>query len=149
MVKLAFYHGHGTAIAHGKATFCVWPLFPRWHCLGGIFMDASKIQKNKKRKKKKEKENSNKKNKQTNKHKISMTVPRVISMGWIRTRSSTNHKKWNVPKSTHKRKTWHENNFKKHLLQKFLNINASRKHFCIKDILRYLIHFLSRLYCTN
>ena len=101
------------------------------------------------KKKKKEKENSNKKNKQTNKHKISMTVPRVISMGWIRTRSSTNHKKWNVPKSTHKRKTWHENNFKKHLLQKFLNINASRKHFCIKDILRYLIHFLSRLYCTN
>ena len=38
-------------------------------------------QKNKKKKKKKEKENSNKKNKQTNKHKISMTVPRVISMG--------------------------------------------------------------------
>ena len=34
-----------------------------------------------KKKKKKEKENSNKKNKQTNKHKISMTVPRVISMG--------------------------------------------------------------------
>ena len=32
-------------------------------------------------KNKKEKENSNKKNKQTNKHKISMTVPRVISMG--------------------------------------------------------------------
>ena len=38
-------------------------------------------QKYKKKKKKKEKENSNKKNKQTNKHKISMTVPRVISMG--------------------------------------------------------------------
>ena len=35
----------------------------------------------KKKKKKKEKENSNKKNKQTNKHNISMTVPRVISMG--------------------------------------------------------------------
>ena len=40
-----------------------------------------KYKKKKKRKKKKEKENSNKKNKQTNKHNISMTVPRVISMG--------------------------------------------------------------------
>ena len=40
-----------------------------------------KKKKKKKRKKKKEKENSNKKNKQTNKHNISMTVPRVISMG--------------------------------------------------------------------
>ena len=41
------------------------------------------------------------------------------------------------------------NNFKKHLLEKFLNINASRKHFSIKDILRCLFHFLTRLYCTN
>ena len=40
---------------------------------------------------------------------------------------------------------WHENNFKKHLPEKFLKINASRKHFSIKDI----FIFLSRLYCTN
>ena len=28
----------------------------------------------------------------------------------------------------------YENNFKKYLLEKFLNINASRKHLSIKDI---------------
>ena len=43
----------------------------------------------------------------------------------------------------------YENNFKKYLLEKFLNINASRKNLSIKDILRFLFHFLSRLYCTN
>ena len=43
----------------------------------------------------------------------------------------------------------YENNFKKHLLENFLNINVSRKHFSIKNILRYLFQFLSRLYCAN
>ena len=43
-----------------------------------------------------------------------------------------------------------ESNFKKHLLEKFLNINASRKHFSItRPFKGTLFIFLSRLYGTN
>ena len=69
----------------GKQLFVCDHFFQGDIAWGGIFMDASKLQKKKKKKggerKKKTATTTTKTNKQTNKHKISMTVPEVISMG--------------------------------------------------------------------
>ena len=76
-----FTNGQGTAIAHGKATFCV-TTFSKMKLLGGNFHGCVKKTKKKKEKEKeKEKENNNNK-KQRNKHKIYMTVPGVKCQGW-------------------------------------------------------------------
>ena len=56
---------------------------------------------------------------------------------------------WNRPDDKLKNMT-NESNFKKHLLERFSNIEASRKHFSITGTFEGTFFiFLSRLYCTN
>ena len=78
-----------------------------------------------------------------------LAVPKCQSNAGLRTFHASATRLWNRLGNKLKNMA-NESNFKKNLLERFLNINASWKHFSITRKFKVpFFLFLSRLYCTN